>query len=180
MPELDTSNDTPGQHCARWLRSAKDKAKETNTVLTWPEVAKIIDATLTGLNYFKHVNPPVVDDPKPPIEAQNTLVPTPEGIYAAYPRKVGRKAAVEAIKRAIKRINADPTWKQVGFVSAEMFLWNRTTLFAGAVDKWPADERNYCPHPATWFNQGRYDDEPKEWLRGNAPAPSTTKDYSRI
>src|SRR6476620_8160014 len=36
----------------------------------------------------------------------------------------------------------------------------RTLAFARS----PAGNRgNLTPHPATWFNQGRYDDNPTEW-----------------
>lgn len=150
-------------------------------MLTWVEVAKIIDSTLTGLDYFKQVHPPISPvPPQPAVDAQKSEIPAPEAIYAAYPRKVGKKAAVEAIKRAIKRINADPSWNQVSFLSAEQYVLNRVFLFAEAVEKWPADERNYCPHPSTWFNQGRYDDDPKEWQRGSQMQKPTPKDYSRL
>src|SRR4051812_37385251 len=76
--------ETPGQHCARWLKSAKAKAQESNTVLTWPEVAKIIDATLSGLKFFDHVKAP-----QRPSKAQNSefgdrkaIPPTPEQVSA--------------------------------------------------------------------------------------------------
>jgi hypothetical protein len=25
----------------------------------------------------------------------------------------------------------------------------------------------FCPHPSTWLNEGRYDDDPRTWLRGD-------------
>lgn len=58
--------ETPGQHCARWLKAAKKETVENNTVLTWDRIAKIIDATLTGLNYFGQVNAPVGQVTQPP------------------------------------------------------------------------------------------------------------------
>lgn len=158
--------ETAGQQCARWLKAAKLKARETNTVLGWDQVAKIIDATLESIGCFK------------PVKAQNSEVsakPTPEAIYEAYPRKVGRKAAIDAINRAIERHKAEE-----GTTPATPYLLDRTTAFAAAVAGWPADERNFVPHPATWFNQGRYDDDPKEWLRGKPLATSTPKDYTKL
>ena len=74
-------------------------------------------------------------------------------IYAAYPRKVGKAAALRAIERAIKRIPK---------TDAAEWLMARTKEFAAS----PAGKKGiYTPHPATWFNQGRYDDDPREWRR---------------
>lgn len=88
-------------------------------------------------------------------------------IYHAYPRKVGKAAAVRAIEKSLddltKRGTPDP---------AEWLL-EKTKTFA----KSPAGNRgSYTPHPATWFNQARYDDDPSEWnkseSRGPAPRPA--------
>lgn len=69
--------ETPGQHCARWLKAAKKECTETNTVLSWERVAKIIDSTLTGLGYFNQVVAPIspVAPPAPKkakVKAQNS------------------------------------------------------------------------------------------------------------
>jgi len=83
---------------------------------------------------------------------------TAEDIYAAYPRKVGKQAAIKIIKRL--------TFHNV---SAEWLL-ERTQAYAKATESWPEEDRKYIPHPATWFNRGSYEDDPKEWERGTAPA----------
>lgn len=67
-----------------------------------------------------------------------------EEFYAAYPKHVGRKAAVEKWRKAV-RDGADPA-----------------EIIAGA--KRYADERRgenprYTKHPATWLNQGCWEDE---------------------
>lgn len=77
-------------------------------------------------------------------------------IYAAYPRHVGRADALKAIRNAIRP----------GTSRADYIL-ERTKAFAAAVSHWPASERQFIPHPATWFNRGSYDDDPKEWHRGS-------------
>jgi hypothetical protein len=48
-------------------------------------------------------------------------------------------------------------------------------------------DRAFIPHPATWFNQGRYDDNPALWSRDpaalslpNAGAPSASADREPI
>jgi len=77
-----------------------------------------------------------------------------EAIYAEYPKKVGKQAALKAISQALKRgATAD-------------HLTERTKLYAQAVSPLKATEDwQYVPHPATWFNQGRYDDDESNWKR---------------
>lgn len=80
---------------------------------------------------------------------------TPADIYAAYPLKVGKQAALKAIKKAQKDTN-------IGYPK----LLEATQAFATAVAQWPEAEKKYVPHPATWFNRGSYDDDPAVWQKG--------------
>lgn len=73
-------------------------------------------------------------------------------IYSAYPRKVGRKAAINAIRSALR-------------VKTPEQLLEAVKAYSEAVDRWPASERNFVPHPATWFNRGSYDDDRSTWER---------------
>lgn len=84
-----------------------------------------------------------------------------EAIYKTYPRKVGKAAAIKAIAKALRLSDHSPAG-----------LLNATRRYADAVAKWPAEDKKFIPHPATWFNRGSYDDDPKEWQRGAAAAPS--------
>ncbi len=80
-------------------------------------------------------------------------------IYALYPRKVGKQAALRAIRGAMK-------------AKATPYLINRVSAYAEAVRRWPAVDHQFIPHPSTWFNEGRYDDDPAEWSRnGNGATP---------
>lgn len=81
---------------------------------------------------------------------------TAETIYAAYPRKVARREALKAITNAM------------AFAPPAKLLEN-TAAYAAAVSRWPADVQQYVPHPATWFNRGSYDDDPKTWERKTPP-----------
>lgn len=68
-----------------------------------------------------------------------------EQFWQAYPRKVGKRAAELAFARALRR-----------------------TTFEHIMDalrhaQWSSDPQ-YIPHPTTWLNQGRYDDEPPEQI----------------
>lgn len=91
---------------------------------------------------------------------------TAEDIYLAYPRHIGRGAAIKAIQKALKMPKFAPT-----------YLLAKTQAYAAAVAKWPKDERKFVPHPATWFNQERYLDDPAEWQRGAATTSQFSKTY---
>jgi len=77
----------------------------------------------------------------------SALVPTPEDIYGAYPRKVAKPEALRAITRAMRRRGA-------------AYLLERTIAYAKT--QTPGDR--FTPHPATWFNQCRFDDDPATWV----------------
>lgn len=76
-----------------------------------------------------------------------------EAIYQRYPRKEGKSDALKAITKAMKR--HDPK-----------FLLERTETYAAAI-AWK--ERQFIPHPATWFNGERFNDDPEAWKE-----PATT------
>lgn len=77
-----------------------------------------------------------------------------ETIYQAYPRKVAKKPALAAIRNALKK-NAAP------------FLLEKTKAYAEAI-VWK--EPQFIPHPATWFNEERFNDDPAAWEQ-----PAATK-----
>lgn len=67
--------------------------------------------------------------------------------YAAYPRKLGKQAAVKAWNKAVK-----------GGVAPEVIL-RGIEQQAEILER---RERQFVPHPATWLNQGRWEDDPDE------------------
>lgn len=93
-------------------------------------------------------------------------------IYEAYPRHIAPEAAQAAIVKALRKVEDDETWNRAEFGSAFEFLLARTKLFAGAVSRWPVNDHPFIPHPRTWYNQGRYNDDPREWTRGKFAMPS--------
>ncbi|MDU6662576.1 MAG: hypothetical protein E6474_09775 [Actinomyces sp.] len=64
--------------------------------------------------------------------------------YNAYPRHVGRKDAERAFKRAAKTVSPQTIIDAARRLAADPNL----------------PEKQFIPHPATWLNQGRWDDEP--------------------
>ncbi len=78
-----------------------------------------------------------------------------EEIYEAYPRKVAKPEALRAIQKAISR-GTSPN-----------FLLERVILFGKTTDL----EARFIPHPATWFNQERFNDDPATWKNGATSKP---------
>jgi hypothetical protein len=93
----------------------------------------------------------------PQVQETGTDQPEPkddtyERLYGIYPRKVAKGAALKAIQRALKKIDA---------AALEVAVRE----FAAAVAVWPKEERQFVPHPATWFNAERWNDDRNEWKR---------------
>lgn len=72
-----------------------------------------------------------------------------EEIYYHYPRKVGSRRALEAIKRALIR-----------HPGKEARILEATIAYAKARR---GQDPQFTPLPATWFNQDRFDDDPSTW-----------------
>lgn len=117
------------------------------------------------------VNQEVKAGDKPPLkkktederETEELLAEATEKIYQQYPRKVAKPEALKAIRRQME---------SGGFTPA--FLLQRTMAFFDAVQKWSEDEKQFIPHPATWFNQQRFNDDEKTWQRRSVNATNRT------
>lgn len=71
-----------------------------------------------------------------------------EAVYAAYPKKVARKAAEKAIRKALM---------EVGYET----LLDRVQAYSKAT---AGQDSQFIPFPASWFNAGRYSDDPETWV----------------
>lgn len=95
-------------------------------------------------------------------------------------RRVGKRAALRAIGEALHRLAPERFGGDADAAAA--FLAAKAAEYAASpqVSTTPDD---FLPHPATWFNEGRYDDDPGEWARRrgseNTP-PQPTRDYDKI
>lgn len=76
-------------------------------------------------------------------------------IYAAYPRKQGKTAALKAIAKACKAYNPQT-------------LLERTRDYADAVARWTPEQREFVPYPQKWFSHGMYEDDPAKWVKNGA------------
>lgn len=120
---------------------------------------------------------PVAPNPSGNRKEETPLIPLETGkrilaagaaeIYAAYPRKAAKPAALRAIVRALKREKFD-------------YLLERTKAFAKAWNGASEVKRHFIPHPATWFNQERYNDSPKEWVAAAKEPPRVSPPSARM
>jgi hypothetical protein len=94
--------------------------------------------------------------------AKPAFHPDAEGVYAAYPRKVAKPAALKAITAAVGR----------GY--APDVLLAKTRQYARAV---LGKDMQYVPHPATWFNQDRFNDLADS---PSSPTPKAAGDRGKL
>lgn len=109
------------------------------------------DETLQKRPCNGHVTAPDTDTDTDTEKIKNTSKPKAsengftQKIYQAYPRHVAPKAAFRAIQKVISQ--NDP---QAILETVENFARKHRSL---------GTESKFIPHPATYFNQGRYADE---------------------
>lgn len=103
-------------------------------------------------------NAPVVETRAP--KRAGTRPAEPEGFaafWSAYPRRVAKPEAVKAFAKAVSRITEDDP--------LALILAGVERALPGWTDK------NFIPHPATWLNHDRWNDE--------APPPEPTHQRPR-
>ena len=93
-------------------------------------------------------NPRKSPDGDPSTRKNHVYPPEFETFYAAYPRKAGKQAALKAWKKALDLVDNETLTEAASRFAAD-----------------PNREEQFTPHPATWLNDGRWDDDP-------LPAPS--------
>lgn len=70
-----------------------------------------------------------------------------DAFWAVYPAKVGKEAA----RKAFAKVNPD---------AALLAAMVAAIAWQARSEKWTKDKGAYIPNPATWLNQGRWQDEP--------------------
>ena len=104
----------------------------------------------------KHIHKESVTEALQPV---TTGVSVEHRIYALYPRKQAKVAALKAIRNTLKIKSAD-------------FLFEAVGAYAKAVSQWPISDRKFIPYGATWFNAGAYDDDRETWKRQSFSSPN--------
>ena len=84
--------------------------------------------------------------------------------WDAYPRRIGKRKAESCYKAACLDVS-----KREGITmsAARKKVFSAAVSFSKQVEN---TKLEYIPHPATWLNQGRYDDEQEQRTRPAATA----------
>ncbi len=69
-----------------------------------------------------------------------------EELFEIYPRHIAKQKALTVIQKVLKTNNYSK-------------LKEKVKAYRAYADKLSNNEKQFIPYPATWFNQGRYDDE---------------------
>ena len=106
------------------------------------------DSRQTAANFFRNPiqsesNPNPNPNPKPTgAHAQEKF----SRFWNAYPRHTGKQAA----EKAFLKLNPDETL--MGIMLQSLAAWSKS-------DQWTKDGGQFIPHPATWLNGRRWEDE---------------------
>ncbi len=159
FPKFDRHNgETAKNRAQTYRRVAKHRGKGQTTVTQSAlqngrsSVTKALPETETETE-TERGNPP---NPPRRKKCSSKTEQEPIGFaewYATYPRQQARDTACKAYVNAIRKVDVS-------------HLQERTTAYAAAVARWPEEDNpKFVPMPATWLNQGRWDDDPKTWER---------------
>lgn len=155
----------------RWIRVSIQITNPTNQPLRFgkgrvtddvnPEDPCCIEEILKRDSLCENtpIKPPTADKKSDPLKDPNSKESLAMALYKSYPRKVGKNAALKAILKAMKDHQFD-------------YLLERVAKFAECTRSWPEDQLRFIPHPATWFNGGRYEDDEREWIKTARPTSS--------
>jgi hypothetical protein len=89
-----------------------------------------------------------------------------ERLYQLFPLKVGKIAAKKALRKATAQVmHGDADHPPMPLAEALDYLADRLRLYGRCVQ---GRDRKYIPHPATWFNEGRFWDDEQTWKVGDS------------
>ena len=119
-------------------------------ILNWNEYEAIRNKVDGALRVERHREKKRKEAKNQVIDEKYSTEPvvSAEEIYEAYPYKVGKPAALRAILKAMK---TTPPERLLEITRAFSERKNGDVAFVA--------------HPATWFNQERYNDDPSTWER---------------
>ncbi len=98
---------------------------------------------------------PLSDNPEP----ADVIAKRFTEFWNAYPRKIGKGAALKVWERL----------KPTASLHSKML---KAIEDQKKSDQWRRDNGQYIPHPTTWLNQGRWDDEPTDGGKLGTPPKS--------
>lgn len=84
-----------------------------------------------------------------------------DAIYKLYPKKLAPIHAKKAIRQSVRLVmRGDADHSAMSLADALKYLGQRLRLYAQRVQ---GSDRQLIPYPATWFNAGRFWDDPENW-----------------
>jgi len=107
------------------------------------------------------------EDIKPPVVPQGTERAFDQ-FWQSVHIKTGRRAAEKAHARAVKAVAIE---RKIAPPEAAAYILERMQAFARSPAACPKDRTPI--HPATWLNQGRYDDDPAAWQCAGATSSNS-------
>ena len=93
-------------------------------------------------NQYPITNNQINTPPKPPAGGCELF----SAFWSAYPRKVAKDAARKAFNR--RKVDEDLLAQMLSAIAVQ-----------AATEQWRKDGGKFIPHPATWLNEGRWQDE---------------------
>jgi hypothetical protein len=115
-------------------------------------------------------SPVITSHPPSPLSAQaeaeaEAEAETKTGPVATLPPSAGASAAAfedfwQAYPRKVGKADARRWWTKHKPTPATVEAMGRTLAWQTQSEQWLREGGQFIPHPATWLNQGRWDDEP--------------------
>ena len=139
------------------------------------EQEPISSAKADGVTLLSPTNEskPVDDTPTGhPPRTRHAYTAAFEEWYAAYPRHAAKHAASSAFGRRLQAIALN---RGTSRDEALRWLVEVTRQFAAS----PAGRAGqFTPHPATWLNEGRYDDDQTEWSKNGSDTNGSKRTHA--
>ena len=130
----------PYLHLPSWEVHQQIRAKKSK----YPSPDSGVKSSEIICNQVQANVPVIQSNPNPnPIRESESEARAFDAFWAAYPKKVGKGEAKKAFDKAK--------------VSVEVLL--RALEAQKLSDQWKRDNGRYIPNPATWLNQGRWEDD---------------------
>jgi uncharacterized protein YdaU (DUF1376 family) len=99
-----------------------------------------------------------------------------EQLYGLYPRKRGKLDAKKAIRKAVGVVmDGDPDHPAMPLDEALDHLVQRITLYAQCVQGC-----DFIPYPATWFNDGCFWDDERDWRKHQAEMKTNRNSHAPV
>lgn len=82
-------------------------------------------------------------------------------LYQLYPKHLEPIAAKKAIAKAIQRLTTEREYRGENLPEIQVLAGLKTRVMQYAESR--QGKKEFTPYPATWFNKGRYLEDPEEW-----------------